>query len=193
MSLATLRRFFSAQQPVCLALTVAAIAALCGDARAADKESPVALGKFSITAPKQWERKKPRSRIVAHEFAVPAVEGDELEGRVTVMAAGGSIDANIKRWFGQFKQPDGSSTEKRAKVEEKEIAGQEVHLVDLAGTFSDRRGPAFPAVEREKYRMLAAIIVTDEAQFFIKFYGPRKTVGENKKRFEKMIAGLAAK
>jgi hypothetical protein len=180
---------FSLQILLCFVLTVTVA---CGDARAEDAKTSIALGKFTITAPKQWERKQPRSRIITYEFAVPAVEGDEQDGRLTVMAAGGSIDDNIKRWYGQFKQPDGSSTEKNANVEEKEITGQKVHLVDLAGTFSDRPGPAFPAVEREDYRMLAAIIVTDEAQFFIKLYGPRKTVGENKEPFETMIESLSA-
>ena len=54
------------------------------------------------------------------------------------------------------------------------VAGEEVHLVDLSGTFKDQRGPMAPAVERPKYRMLAAIIAAEPAgNYFIKFYGPR--------------------
>ncbi|MCA9102316.1 MAG: hypothetical protein KDA63_14235 [Planctomycetales bacterium] len=184
---------FARRSAVCLVVALLPSVAMNRAAQAQEEATTISLGDFTITAPKQWERQQPRSRIIAYEFAVPAVEGDEDGGRMTVMAAGGSVVANIERWYGQFTQPDGGSTKETAKVEEKEIAGQEVHLVDLAGTFSDRRGPAFPAVERENYRMLAAIIVTKQGQFFIKFYGPRKTVSENKDRFAKMIDSLAAK
>src|SRR5450432_3402808 len=48
--------------------------------------------------------------MVEHEFAIPASKGDSADGRLTVMAAGGGIDANIDRWYGQFTQPDGAST-----------------------------------------------------------------------------------
>ena len=69
--------------------------------------------------------------------------------------------------------------------------GQEVHLVDLTGTFSDRRGPFAPATKREYYRMLGAIIPTEKyGQLFLKFYGPKDLVKENEKAFGKMIDGL---
>lgn len=154
-------------------------------------EISMADGKVSLTAPKQWVRKKPRNRIIAHEFAAPAVEGDENDGRLTLMQAGGSIDANINRWIAQFKQPDGKPTRERAKIEKKEIAGQQVHVVDISGTFADRRGPFAPAVQRERYRMLAAIIVTEDlGQHFVKLYGPRKTIAANEKAFQAFLSSL---
>ena len=122
------------------------------------------------------------------------VGDDDRPGRVTISGAGGSIKANINRWIGQFDQPDGSSTEKVAKVEDKKIAGQEVHLVDITGTYKDQPAGPFsggPVVERKGYRMLAAIIVNkDLGSYFIKFYGPDRTVADNRKAFEKMIDGL---
>jgi hypothetical protein len=158
------------------------------------KSDPVVdLGNFKLTAPAQWERVPPKSRIVAHEFSAPAAEGDQQAGRLTVMSAGGSVADNIDRWYGQFKQPDGGSTREKAKVEKKTIAGQEVHVVDIAGTYKDQPGPFAPGVDRENYRMLAAIIVTDDANFFVKFYGPRRTMAEHEKAFHKMIDGLAKK
>ena len=74
---------------------------------------------------------------------------------MTVMGAGGSLEANIDRWYQQFSQPDGSNTKERAKIEKREIAGQEVTVVDLSGTYMDRAGPMAPAIERPDYRMLA--------------------------------------
>jgi len=154
-------------------------------------EVKLARGAFTLKAPGEWKKVKPRVRIIEHEFSIPAAEGDERAGRMTIMGAGGSIEANIKRWFGQFSQPDGGSTEERADVEEKTIAGQKVHIVDVAGTYNDKRGPFAPGVKRPKYRMLAAIVETKgKGNYFLKFYGPQKTVAANEKAFEAMVNSL---
>jgi hypothetical protein len=165
---------------------------------AAGQENPstvsLAGGKLELKAPANWTRKRPQTAIVEHEFAIPPVAGDAAEGRLTVMAAGGGVDANIDRWYGQFTQPDGGNTRDRAKVKKIKAGGQDVHLVDISGTFKDQRGPMAPAVERPKYRMLAAIIATPKlGNYFIKFYGPERTVTENEKAFLGMMESLQAK
>jgi hypothetical protein len=184
-------RWFS----ICLAF-----AGFCsGDAVAAQQQSPdarVALadGAFFLEAPQDWRAKKPRTRIVQHEFELPAAEGDTVDGRLTIMAAGGSIQANVDRWLGQFAQPDGSKTKNRAPLKEKEIAGQKVHFVDIAGTYQDRpRGPFGPVVARQNYRMLGAIIETNgKGNHFIKLYGPEKTISAAEKPFQGFIETLQA-
>ncbi|MCA9248219.1 MAG: hypothetical protein KDA42_13920 [Planctomycetales bacterium] len=185
------RRLISLRMAV-LSLAVAVFLSItASSARAADQTIAVADGRFSLEAPADWKRVQPRVRIVEAEFAIPASEGDDNDGRLTVMGAGGSIEQNIDRWIGQFTQADGGSTKERTKTEKKSIAGCEVHLVDIAGTFSDRRGPFAPAVERPDYRMLAAIVETGKfGNYFVKFYGPVKTVSDNEKAFEEMIAHL---
>ena len=176
-----------------LAWSLSAALGQAQEVKAEAKGKTVELGKFKITAPAEWKQQQPKSRILAYEFSAPAAEGDKTDGRMTVMAAGGSVEDNINRWYGQFTQPDGGSTKDKAKVEKRTIAGQEVHIVDLSGTFKDQAGPFAPAVEREKYRMLAAIIVTEEANFFVKFYGPQRTIAEEEKAFRGMINSLSAK
>ena len=176
-------------------LAVASLTWLAGAQAQEPKEKAkiVELGKFKVTAPAAWKQQEPKSRILTHEFSAPAAEGDTLPGRTTVMSAGGSVEDNISRWYTQFTQPGGGSTKEKAKVEKRTIAGQEVHLVDLSGTYKDQAGPFAPAVDRENFRMLAAIIVTEQANFFIKFYGPRRTIGENEKAFNGMIESLGVK
>jgi len=147
-------------------------------------------GGLKLKAPEAWLPKSPTSSIIQSELAVPAVEGDDADGRVTVMAAGGSVEANVDRWIGQFTQPDGSDTKQIAKVETIEVAGLPVHLVDISGTYRDARGMMGPVVERPGYRMLAAIIETPEANWFVKFYGPEKTVTKSAEAFRAMIEGL---
>lgn len=167
------------------------------DAPAATPPAIPLGGKFELTAPETWVRKAPRSEIIEHEFAVPAAEGDAEGGRVTVMAAGGSVEDNVKRWYGQFDQPDGADTAGKAKKEEKEAAGCKVVLVDVSGTYKEARGGGpfapGPVVELPGYRMLAAIVQTPGANYFVKFTGPEKTVGAQAEAFRRMIDGLRAK
>jgi len=156
---------------------------------AAEKHQ-IELGSYQMSMPGEWQPRQPRSNIVRYEFAVEPAEGDERPGRVTVMAAGGSVEQNIERWFGQFKQPDGGPTKEAAKVEKKTVAGQKVHLVDISGIFNERARPFGPGVDRKGYRMLGAIIVTDEAQIFVKFTGPEKTVAAHADGFRQAIEGM---
>lgn len=159
----------------------------------------LADGKIVLSAPTDWVRKTPRVRFIDHEFAVPAAKGDTTDGRVTVMGAGGSIEANIDRWIGQFKQADGSETKNLVPEAKRKqtIAGLEVQMVDLQGTYHEMAAPFDPsskAADHDDYRMLAAIIVAPKlGNYFIKFYGPKQTVGDHAEEFHKMIAGLQVK
>lgn len=175
---------------------IALVSSLTTAALADDAKFSIADGKLTLTAPEGWKKIQPRVRIIEHEYQIDPVEGDKEKGRMTVMGAGGSIQDNLDRWIGQFSQPDGSESKDKAKTEKKTVAGQEVHILDIQGTYKDSPGPfAGGAVtNRPNYRMLAAIIVTpDSGNYFVKFYGPEKTVSENKEKFEKMIESLETK
>ena len=161
-----------------------------------DKRPPqvveLADGLLQIPVPGEWNQVKPRSRIIQHEFSIPPVEQDEDSGRLTLSGGIiGGVKANIQRWRGQFTPPADTAPDEAAQISEEQIDDLTVHLVDLRGTFHDRRGPFAPAVDRPGYRMLAAIVETDGAgDIFIKFYGPEQTVTENAESFSEMIEGL---
>ena len=166
------------------------LAGMCSFAAAEEKGRQLSLseGNILLTAPSQWEKKQPRTRILDAEFSIPAVGDDKTPGRATVMGAGGSIEANIGRWKGQFTKLADSSVEKH------QVAGETVHLIDLSGTYKDQRGPFAPATMRENYRMLGAIIATKKrGQYFVKFYGPKATVEKNEKHFKDMLDSLKVK
>jgi hypothetical protein len=178
---------------VCLA--VIASPALWADE---DKKEPqtitLAEGKISLAVSGAWTKKEPSVRIIEAEFAVPAAEGDAADGRLTIMAAGGSIEQNIERWIGQFTQPGGKNTKDAVKQEQTKVDGQAVHLVDISGTFKDQRGPFAPASVYEDHRMLAAIVSTENSgRYFIKLTGPQKTIAANEEAFRKMIESLDVK
>lgn len=150
-----------------------------------DADAPVNVGALQFTAPEGWTRQQPRSQFVQAEFTLPKAEGDERNGRLTVSIAGGSIDDNVNRWRGQF----GEKPEKDAR-EEQDIAGLKVTVVDLAGTYNDQPGPFAPGVQREGYRMLAAIVPVDDQLHFIKAYGPAKTMAEHEDAFHAFLQSM---
>ncbi len=153
----------------------------------------VGEGKLVLTVPDKWKRVKPKYNMIEHEFSVPAVEADTEDGRVTVMGAGGTVEQNVNRWVAQFTAAAGESL--KPKIEKKSVAGQLVHTVDISGNFTDTAGPfsGIKAVEHADYRMLAALIESKDGNYFIKLYGPKKTIGEAEAGFNKMIEGLQAK
>lgn len=164
--------------------------------RAEDTVIELAEGAVTMTVPANWKTVQPRSRIIEHEFQAPK-EGDTVS-RITIMAAGGSIDANVERWLGQFTQPDGKATKEVAKVEKREIGSYEVTMVDISGTMSESMGggPFAPGktVKREGYRMLGAIIDTkDKGLQFIKLTGAAELVEQQKKEFTEFVESVKAK
>lgn len=167
-------------------------------AHAADEKISVADGKLVFKAPERWQRRQPTSTIVEHEFAIPKSEGDSADGRMTVMGAGGSVDANIDRWVGQFQAPGGEKlTKDKAKIDKKKIAGEDFVIVDISGTYLDKPGGPFTPgapVERKNYRMLAGVLTNKKlGNYFFKFYGPEKTVEANETAFLKMLESLEKK
>ncbi len=151
----------------------------------------VADGKMKFEAPKSWEEVEPKFSLIEAEFAMKPEKDDEksANGRMTIMSSGGGVKANIQRWFGQFAQADGKSTEDVAEVEEVEIAGLKVHMVDISGNY--KGGPGSTGELLEDYRMLAAVVETEgQADYFIKFYGPANIVEANAKRFKAFVESM---
>jgi hypothetical protein len=179
-------------------IVVAAAAAPAAAQGVAENVRTFALagGALSLEAPAGWKRVPPKSGIVETEFSIPAEEGDEQPGRMTVMGAGGGVQANVDRWYGQFTQPDGSATKDKATTKAVKISGCTVTLVDVAGTYKDSPGGPFAGgktIDRPAYRMLAAIVEPDDknkGSYFLKFYGPAKTVAKHADGFRTMVEGM---
>ena len=177
----------------CLVLAVFSPAAFAQPAAVEATAFTIAGGGLSLNAPAGFQRVRPKSGMVETEFAIPS-EGDSPAGRMTVMGAGGSVQANVDRWACQFAQPDGGVTKDKLTTKKLEIAGSRVTLVDINGTFLDQPAGPFaggPTVQRPDYRMLAAIIETPAAgNYFLKFYGPAATIEQHAEGFRTMLEGM---
>jgi hypothetical protein len=151
-------------------------------------------GMLTMTQPEGWKKVEVRSRIIEAEFSIPKAMDDKDDGRLTFMAAGGGVDANIERWKSQFDPAKGEARIK-SSVEKSKIGDAEVHMVDIEGTFkSQSGGPLGPTDVLEGYRLMGAIIVQANGnEYYVKLTGPAKTIEENTEKFQEMIKSLKTK
>jgi len=146
------------------------------------------------TAPDGWVEEPPESAIRMAQYRLPRIEGDIEDAVAAVFhfrGAGGTVDANLNRWYGQFVQPDGRPSVEAAKVEKTEHNGLKQTTVDLSGTFRQSTTPMGPvSAEKPKYRMLAGVIETPSGPWFIKITGPEKTVAHWQESFYDFMASV---
>ncbi len=150
------------------------------------------FGAGELKVPESFRRIEPQSPIIEHEFQITQGEGgDAPTARVTMMAAGGDIKANIDRWKGQFA----GGNKEANKTETMKVGSWEVHLVDLNGSFGEMMGggpfSGGKVVQRKGYAMIAAILVDPNGRkFFVKMIGPEDLVTANRESFVKMIKSI---
>jgi hypothetical protein len=103
---------------------------------------------------------------------------------------GGSVDANMTRWIGQFKQPDGSDAQ--AKRSERTVNGVSVAWVETNGSYAG--GMAMPGAPQpaavSDAMLLGAIAKGPEGSVFFKLVGPRAVVESSRRGFEQLIESL---
>lgn len=154
----------------------------------------IQVGPLVLRAPSAWELRKPSSRMRLAEIVVPA-ENDRAEALIIVAyhfpRRGGTVDANVERWFGQFSPPEGKSAadvQKREEVREDDIL---VTLVETVGTYNDR-GPMMgaQAVARPDYMLLGAIIPSEKGPYFFKFVGPKSALTARREDFRKVMTSV---
>lgn len=153
----------------------------------------VADGWLNFEAPSSWKKVPPKVNFIHADFTIPKTEGDVRDGRISFSHVGGSTDANLDRWVGQFKNVDPEDT-KQVEKTTKEIDGQKVHFVRISGTFLDSAGGPFgPKTERENYILVGAAVESESGtNVYIKAYGPEKTMKANKKAIGELFESMKA-
>ena len=146
----------------------------------------VELAGVKLSVPKSWKQQQPSSRLRLTQFEVPAGEGESAELAVFQFTAGGSAQAQVARWKGQF-EADGL----KFRVVEGESRVGKYIFVDASGTHKRSVGP--PVLGRTKAvpnsRMLAAMLPDDkQGNLFLKMVGPAKAISEQVKPFRAMFA-----
>jgi hypothetical protein len=149
---------------------------------------------LSWTAPSAWKSEGPRPMRAA-TYTIAAAPGDTEGGECVVNyfgpGQGGGVDANLKRWIGQFQAPGGGPADSLAKVSNKTVNGVPVTLIDITGTYLFKPFPMAPeATPKPGYRMLAAMAEGPQGTVFFKFTAPKKTTDAAESQFNGMIDSL---
>jgi hypothetical protein len=135
---------------------------------------------LKFDAPPGWASKPPASTSRVAEFTLPKAEGDAEDAAVAVFffpGQGGTVQANLDRWIGQFAQPNGSPSKDAAKTTKLESHGLAITLIDLSGTYVAEISPGSAEhYNKPGFRMRAAVVETSEGPYFIKLTGPARTV-----------------
>jgi hypothetical protein len=143
------------------------------------------------TAPAGWKPGPPQTMRAA-TYAVPAAPGDTAASECVVYffgaGQGGSVDANIERWKGQFTNAGKPAA---AVVSKRTAHGIPMTTIDVAGEYSGLGGPLAASKPVAGYRLLGAIVEGPGGNIFVKFTGPAKTIAANKAKYDAMLASLA--
>lgn len=141
---------------------------------------------IAYEAPKSWTSAPNPNPMRKATFKIPKAAGDDDDAELTVSSASGGVDANVKRWAGQF----GNAT---PKVEARKVNGLDVSVVEIKGTYASGGMMGAPATPKEKQMLLGAIVDTGDGQTFFKMVGPEKTVTAARKDFDAFVGSFRAK
>jgi hypothetical protein len=121
--------------------------------------------------PAAWSEVANASSMRLATYRVPRASGDDADAEITVSRAGGSVDANIERWVGQFDQAGKDDRTVRT------VHGLKVTVVEVGGTYvpGTMSSSAAPS-RRSGSRLLGAVV---------------ETVRAARAAFDAMIAGVA--
>lgn len=144
----------------------------------------VAVAGLKFSRPEAFKPVEPSSPMRKAQFDVSegAKKGEVVFFYFGAGGAGG-VDANVTRWFGQFKEP---KEKLNAKTEKAKAGETPVTFVSAEGTYLSGP-PRGPKVEKPGQALLGAIVEGKEGAIFVKFTGPKATVKANAKAFRKMI------
>ncbi len=156
--------------------------------RNAIRSRKVSVDGVSFKAPLGWRTEIPKSQMRVAQYRLPRAKGDTADGEVSVIAAGGTVEANIARWKGQF---EGTPVLKR---KDHEVNGKTITWVELEGTFlyKERMMAPGPGKKLENYIVRGIIIPGRRGHVFVKGWGPKNTMTEQRDRFGELMKSVAA-
>ena len=143
-------------------------------------------------APAGWTNEGSRPMRAA-TYTIAAAPGDRANAECGMYffgaGQGGTIEANLERWKGQFKGPDGKIAP--AQIGKRTVNGLAIVTIDTSGEYSGMGGPMAPsAASVPGYRLLGAIVAGPGGNLFVKLTGPAKTVAANQQEFEQILTSF---
>lgn len=149
-------------------------------------------GELRFKVPEGWTVEKPTSEMRFAQYKLPKAASDKDDGVLIVYyfgkGQGGTPEANIERWINQVKQPDGSPSTDKARIDKQTVNGLAVTTLDVMGNYSGgMSADSTPQDSKAIYRLRGAIIDTPKGSYFVKLTGPEKTVAHWDQAFNDYI------
>ncbi len=135
------------------------------------------------TVPPGWRSVEKPMR--AANYMIKPVGGDTDEGECAVyyfgQGQGGSVDANVQRWIGQFEGGGSAPVTRKSQINGMAVTTVEHSGVYLAGA------PMGPKVKKSGYRLVGVIVEGPQGSVFFKLTGPAKTVAASQPALNEML------
>jgi hypothetical protein len=153
-----------------------------------------ASGELVFTPQPGWIVETPTSAMRKAQYRLPHAEKDAEDASLVVTffaGQGGSPQANIDRWAGQFEQPDGRASSEVMKNTTRTVSGMSVHDVEISGTYVAETAPGSGQhLRKEGWRMLASMVEAKEGPYFAKLVGPEATVARWQASYSKFVGDV---
>jgi hypothetical protein len=136
--------------------------------------------------PVTWIEHPGAGQMEATRFTVPGRDGTPAAEIVVFQGIGGTLEANIERWRGQFRaNEDGTLIEPEIDTI---TAGDdmEITLVEFLGDWQGMHAPSHTSDQQ----MIMAVVDSPSGLLFIRFVGNQSTVGPNRNAFIDMMRSL---
>jgi hypothetical protein len=154
-------------------------------ASAEQAASPAPAHEIGWVDPAGWQKVPTSSPMRKATYRVPAASKDGEDAEMAVFyfkGEGGSTEANIQRWIGQF--PDSKPSD--VKRTQRSAGGTTQTIVEVEGTYASGM-PGGAATPKSGYRLIGAVVETPVGPYFFKLTGPKKTVDAARDSFFGML------
>lgn len=159
----------------------------CQEPAPAAETQAVLFGRgaaHSLKIPKSWKSQTPANKIRLFQAAVPRHTDDTEDAEFIVSKASGGVETNLARWA--EKLFGGAETLKRRRAL-KTAGGREAAVAEYEGTYTAMQASPEQAAPKQDYKMLGAIVVAEDAEYFIRLTGPRLSVEQAAPAFEPLV------
>lgn len=143
--------------------------------------------ELSWKAPARWKPFPSTSTMRLATYRIPHAPGDAEDAEMSVMQAGGTVDANAKRWVDQFD----AAGQKTAKRTTRKVSGLDVTIVEVEGTYSGGMGK--DAREEPGWALVGVIVATPGMPHFFKLTGPSGTVKSARVELDELVGSFVAR
>lgn len=136
---------------------------------------------FRFRVPAGWQQVElspAQQGFITASFQIPQA-GDGV--KLTLSSVGGGVDANLKRWVGQFQLPPGETP----RQESIRVDSIDAVWLDLRGTFNS--GTALDSNVESDMRMIGVAIPRSPRDFYLKLTGPREQLLKAEKEFRDFV------